>query len=127
MQWNQEMVNMEKNQTDNSIVGPCLDKLVATEIMGNNVVYDEIFGVLEMHTNTNGSNVYYPLRNYSENIQFARLVIAQMVRMACTVEAAYLNTEDRPEVICKAALRAVSQRKRKEKAIKTRATLKVIK
>lgn len=118
---------MDKKQIDSFIVGPCLDRLVATEIMGNSVVCDEILGVLEMHTNTNGSNVYYPLRNYSENIQFARLVIAKMVRMAYNDEAAYWHTEDRPDVICKAALKAVSQRKRKEKAIKTRATLKVIK
>ncbi len=118
---------MNIKQLDNSTPGPYLDRLVATEIMGNRVVDDEIFGPMEMHTNNNGVNVYYPLRNYSEKIRSARLVVAKMIRMAYHNEAAYWRAEERPDVICKAALRAVLQRRQKENASKTRASLRVVK
>lgn len=118
---------MDKKQLDTIIAGPCLDRLVATEIMGNEVVDDEIFGPMEMHTNQKGINIYHPLRNYSESIQSARLVVAKMLRMAYHDEAAYWQTDDRPDVICKAALRAVLQRRQQADASKTRANLRVMK
>lgn len=118
---------MDTYQLDNSIAGPCLDRLVATTIMGNKVVDDDVFGLMEMHTNENGINVYYPLRNYSNNIQSARLVVDKMIRMAYYNEVAYWHTEDRPEVICKAALRSVFKKRQKEEALKTRSKLKIIK
>ncbi|WP_419655787.1 hypothetical protein Dvar_48880 [Desulfosarcina variabilis str. Montpellier] len=118
---------MDKYQLDESIVGPSLDRLVATEIMGNKVVDDEIFGPMEMHTNKGGINVYYPLRGYSNNIQSARMVVAKMINLAYHDDAAYWQTEDRPEVICKAALRAVLQRRQKKESLKIRANLRVIK
>ena len=118
---------MEKYQIDEASVGPCLDQLVATQIMGNRVVDDEIFGLMEMHTNKNGINVYYPLRDYSKSIESARLVVTKMLNMAYHDEAAYWQTEDRPDVICKAALRAVLQRKQQQEALKIRANLRVIK
>ena len=118
---------MDTKQLDDVATGPGLDRLVATEIMGNRVVEDEIFGPMEMHVNKKGVNVYYPLRNYSADIQSAHLVVARMIRLAYQDEAAYWRGEERPDVICKAALRAVFQRRQKENALKTRASLRVIK
>ena len=118
---------MDIKQLDDATKGPCLDQLVATEIMGNRVVEDEIFGLMEMHTSKKGANVYYPLRNYSADMKSAHLVVAKMIRMTFQDEAAYWRGEERPDVICKAALRAVFQRRQKENALKTRASLRVIK
>jgi hypothetical protein len=50
-----------------------------------------------------------------------------MINMAYHDDAAYWQTEDRPEVICKAALRAVLQRQQKKESLKIRAILRVIK
>lgn len=118
---------MDRYQLDKSTPGPRLDRLVATEIMGNRVVDDEIFGPMEFHTDKNGNNVYYPLRDYSKNIKSARLVVAKMVRLAYHNEVAYWQSEERPDVICKAALRAVFQRRQEKVALKARANLRVVK
>ena len=118
---------MDKKQIDNSPPGPCLDRLVATEIMGNRVVDDDIFGSMEMHTDPKGANIYYPLRSYSKNLSNARLVVSKMIRLAYDQEAAYWHAEDRPDVICKAALRAVLRRRKESSALKRRAAFSVVK
>ena len=122
-----KVVIMDKNQIDTAIPGERLDIWVATEIMGNKIVEDAVFGLMEMHTTDKGENVYYPLRAYSKNLSLAKRVISKMVQLAYHDEAAYWRTEDRPEVICKAALRAVLERKKNKEALKKRAHLRVIK
>lgn len=118
---------MDNNQIDAATAGERLDTWVATEIMGNKIVEDAVFGLMEMHTTEKGENVYHPLRAYSRNLAFARRVISRMIQLAYHDEAAYWLTEDRPEVICKAALRVVIQRKKNEEALRKRAQLRVVK
>ena len=118
---------MNKNQIDNIDAGHNLDRLVAAEIMGNTVIEDDIFGLMEMHTAPDGTNIYYPLRAYSRNLHDAKRVIAKMVQRNYHLEAAYWQAEDRPEVICRAALRAVSKRKKTAALLERRARLKVVK
>lgn len=99
--------------------GRALNALVATEIMGNKVVEDEIFGLVEIQTGDKEASVVNRLKPYSEDISAARLVIAKMIDLSFDKEVAYLESEDRPDVICRAALRAVRQRK-KDEAVKLR-------
>ncbi|BBO86576.1 hypothetical protein [Desulfosarcina ovata] len=117
---------MNINQINHIDAGPQLDSLVAAEIMQNKVVDDATFGLMEMHTNNDGINVYCPLRAYSKDLRSAQMVIAKMVRMAY-LEASYWHTEDRPDVICRAALRAVFERRKHDAARKARANLKIVK
>ncbi|GAB6907094.1 conserved hypothetical protein [Desulfosarcina cetonica] len=118
---------MDRNQVDNINAGHDLDRLVAVEIMENTVIEDDIFGLMEMHTAPDGANIYYPLRAYSQNLHDAKRVIAKMVQRDYHLEAAYWQTEDRPEVICRAALRAVLKRKKATALLERRACLRVVK
>lgn len=118
---------MDKIQLDKAVSGPSLDTWVATEIMGNKVILDDVFGLMEMHTTEKGENVYRPLPAYSKDLLLARRVIFKMIEMAFHDESAYWRAEDRPEVICKAALRALLERRKKQAALTQRARLRVVK
>ncbi len=85
---------------------------VAEEIMGCDVIEDEIFGDLERHMDKDGKSVYLPLPPYSEEISAAQRVIVKMLSLGHD-EAEYWKDETRAEVICKVAL-SVIQKKRKE-------------
>jgi hypothetical protein len=114
-------------QIDQAMPGKELDRWVATEVMGHQVVNDVIFGLMEMHITHRGENLYHPLRAYSKDLLSAQRVIHKMNQMAYHDEVAYWYMEDRPEVICKAALKAVFQRKKKDEYSKRRACLKIVK
>jgi hypothetical protein len=118
---------MDKWQIDRMQPGRELNILVAKEVMGTKVVADEIFGLMEMIITNKGENVYIALRAYSEDLSFARRVIARMIALDFHDETAYWLAEDRPEIICKAALRAVLKRRQEVEASKKRSVLKVVK
>ena len=89
-----------------------LNSIVAEEIMGCDVIEDEVFGDMERHLDKEGNSVYLPLSPYSEEMPGAHQVISKMLSLGYD-EAEYWKGETRPEVICKAAL-SVIQEKRKE-------------
>jgi hypothetical protein len=107
--------------------GEELNILVAREVMGTKVVLDDTFGLMEMVITNKGENVYVTLRAYSEDLSSAQRIIARMIEMGYDDETAYWQSEDRPEIICKAALRAVLKRKKEEEASKKRSKLKIVK
>lgn len=84
---------------------------VAEEVIGCNVIEDEIFGDMERHTDKDGKSVYLPLLPYSEEISAAQRVVAKMLNLGYA-EAEYWKDETRPEVICKAALSLVREKKK---------------
>lgn len=104
-----------------------LNELVARLVMKHHIVMDDIFGVMEMHTTEKGENIYHALRPYSQDLSIARHVIDKMDEMAFHDETAYWRGEDRPEVICKAALRAVLKRQKKEDIHQKRSLLRIVK
>ncbi|MFH0726471.1 MAG: hypothetical protein V2B19_09010 [Pseudomonadota bacterium] len=118
---------MDNGQIDRMQPGRELNILVAKEVMGTKVVTDEIFGLMEMIITDKGENVFITLRAYSEDMSFARRVIARMIELDFHDETAYWQAEDRPEIICKAALRAVLRRKKKVAAAELRSRLRVVK
>jgi hypothetical protein len=118
---------MDKWQIDHLQPGEELNILVAREVMGTKVVLDDTFGLMEMVISDKGENVYGILRAYSEELSSARRVIARMIELDYDDETAYWQEEERPEIICKAALRAVLKRKKEEEAAKKKAKLRVVK
>jgi hypothetical protein len=107
--------------------GEELNILIAREVMGMKVVLDDTFGLMEMVITDKGENVYVTLRAYSEDLSSAQRVIARMIELDYDDETAYWQGEERPEIICKAALRAVLKRKKEEEAAKKRSKLRVVK
>ena len=85
---------------------------VAEDIIGCDVIEDEVFGDMERHDDKDGNSVYLPLQPYSEEISEAQRVVMKMLSLGHD-EAEYWKDETRPDVICKAAL-AIIQEKRKE-------------
>jgi hypothetical protein len=118
---------MDKWQIDRMPPGEALNIQVAREVMGVKVVVDDIFGLMEMVVTDKGENVYNTLRPYSEDIAAAQRVIARMIEMDYQDETAYWQAEDRPEIICKAALRAVFERRKEEEFAQKRSKLRVVK
>ncbi|MFC1532178.1 hypothetical protein ACFL7M_02255 [Thermodesulfobacteriota bacterium] len=106
--------------------GRLLNTRVAEEIMGNKVIKDEIFGEMEIYFTKDGEPVYSALHPYSEDLSAAQTVIDRIVELGCQDEAAFLYGEDRPEVICRASLRAVLKRKKKEELREQKSKLKII-
>lgn len=118
---------MDNWQIDQLQPGEELNILVAREVMGTKVVLDDTFGLMEMVITDKGENVYVTLRAYSEELSSARRVISRMIEMDYDDETAYWQGEERPEIICKAALRTVLKRKKEEEASKKKAMLRVVK
>lgn len=118
---------MDSDHISEIPIGQELNTLVATEIMGNRVVQDEIFGLVEIQTGDKEASVVNRLKPYSEDISAAQLVIAKMIDLSFDKEVAYWEAEDRPEVICRAALRAVLKRKKDEEIKLRRSRFAVIK
>jgi hypothetical protein len=106
--------------------GKALNALVATEIMGIKVVKDDIFGLMEMHLSNRGEHVYEILQDYSGDLVAARQVISRMVELGFKIEAASWKADDRPDIICKAALRAFKRKKDRE-ILKKSGRLRVVK
>jgi hypothetical protein len=115
------------DQINNTVPGKNLDKLVATEVMKNNLINDEVFGILEMYKNNYGENIYIPLRSYSKELTYAKLIITKMCENGYNAEASYWKNEKRPEIICKAALRTIIIKKKKNMTERVKSKLRVIK
>ncbi|GAB6194511.1 hypothetical protein [Desulfocastanea catecholica] len=118
---------MDMLMIDRLHAGPELDKLVARQVMKHKIVMDDIFGLLEMYTTEKGENIYQALHPYSQDLACAQYVIHKMDEMAFHDATAYWRGDDRPEIICKAALRAVFQRKKEEDIHKRRSVLRIVK
>ena len=118
---------MDESQIDQMQPGKELNALVAKEIMGTKVVADAIFGLMEIHLTNKGEHVYNTLQAYSEDLSAAKRVISKMVKLGFETETAYWKADDRPEIICKAALRAVLKKRKDKEVLKKRAKLRVVK
>lgn len=118
---------MNDSQIEHMPPGNELNALVAKEIMGIKVVKDAIFGLMEMHLSDKGEHVYSILQNYSGDLTAARQVISKMVTLGFKTEAAYWKADDRPDIICKAALRSLFKKKKEREASEKRARLRVVK
>lgn len=118
---------MDESQIDEMKAGKELNALVAKEIMGTKVVLDAIFGLMEVHLADNGEHVYNILQAYSEDLAAAKRVVAKMVKLGFETETAYWKSDDRPDIICKAALRAILKKRKDKEALKKKAKLRVVK
>lgn len=106
--------------------GHSLNVRVSEEIMGNKVVSDAILGETEIHTTTQGEPVYGRLTPYSEDLSDAQLVIARMANLGYT-EAKLWENEERPEVICRAALLTILDKSKEKKNVQKRTKLRIVK
>ena len=118
---------MNEKQINEMQPGEELNVLVAKEIMGVKVVHDPIFGLVEIHLTDKGSPVYNTLQRYSEDIHAARQALSRMIQLGFETETAYWEIDDRPEIICKAALRAILKKRKEKETFKKRRKFRVIK
>jgi len=105
--------------------GKELNVRVAEEIMGHDVVMDEIFGNLERYIDEDGNSVYCSLRPYSEDILAAKIAVNKMIELGYG-EAVFWKDDTRPEVICKAALSTVLKKKQQVNNKLRKSKLKII-
>jgi len=106
--------------------GRDLNIRVSEEIMGNKVVSDPILGETEIHATKHGEPVYGRLTPYSEDLSCAQLVILRMSNLGYT-EAGLWENEQRPDVICRAALLTVLDKDKGKKKSRPKARLRVVK
>ena len=99
---------------------------VAEEIIGHNVIEDEIFGDMEVSRDDKGNSIYQPLRRYSEDISEAQIVVNKMIKTERSKALLWAN-DSRPEVICKAALLSILEGKKAKEKRDRRAKFRVIK
>ena len=90
--------------------GRKLNILVAEEIMECSVIEDKILGDVEVYANKEGEILYQLLLPYSENIAAAHKIVAKMLKQGHD-EAEYWKNDDRPDVICRASLLAIFNKK----------------
>ena len=106
--------------------GRSLNVRVSEEIMGNKVVSDAILGETEIHTTAQGEAVYGIVLPYSEDLSSAQLVVSRMANLGYT-EAKLWEDEQRPEVICRAALLTILDNNKEKKRRQGRSKLHVVK
>ena len=106
--------------------GRSLNARVAEDVMGNKVLADAIMGEIEIHSTTKGESVYGKLTPYSEDRSSAQSVIRMMAHLGYA-EAKLWGNEERPDVICRAALLTLLDKKKKEEKEKMKAKLHVVK
>lgn len=106
--------------------GRSLNILVAEKIMKNKVVSDPIMGDTELFTIETGESVFGKLTPYSEDLAKAQLVISKIAAMGYA-EAGLWENEKRPEVICRAALLTLFDKKSKKKRAIQKSKFTVIK
>ena len=91
--------------------GKELNIKVAEEVMGHEIIVDEIFGEMERRDEEDGGSLYGPVRPYSEDISMAQLVVDRMIILghieALSWEHYGGGIYTPAEAICKAALLAV--------------------
>lgn len=91
--------------------GAELNKKVAEEIIGHEVVEDSTFGYMERYTDEDNSTVWDMVQDYSEDMEAAELVVNRMMQLGhydvvCWADfGGGIYTE--PEAICKASLIAL--------------------
>lgn len=100
--------------------GTDLDRMVAEEVMGYGVFDDDVLGLVERIIDPrDGGSIWCPLQPYSSDMSIAEMVIDRMIQSGHD-EARYWadfggGAYAKAEAICKAALLAVMERRRKEK------------
>lgn len=106
--------------------GRSLNVHVSEEIMENKVIIDAILGETEIHTSNKGESVYGRILPYSEDLSCAQLVVSKMINLGYP-EAKLWESEQRPDVICRAALLTVLDKKKRKKKKHGRNSLYVVK
>jgi len=106
--------------------GRILNIHVSEEIMGNKVVTDAVLGETEIHSTPRGEPVYGRLAPYSEDLSSAQLVVMRMTNLGYT-EAKLWENEQRPDVICRAALLTILDKNKDKKRMQGRSKLRVVK
>jgi len=106
--------------------GRSMNVCVSEEVMGNKVISDAILGETEIHATAKGEPVYGRLTPYSEDLSAAQLVILRMTNLGYT-EAKLWENEERPEVICRAALLTILDENKEKKRTQGKAKLRVVK
>lgn len=94
--------------------GKELNAKVAEEVMGHQVILDEIFGNMERYTDRAGTSIYGPLQPYSDDMSAARQVLERIQALGLEIYPGGNGSEEfedtsefTPEEICKAALLAI--------------------
>ena len=123
---NERMGSMTKDEVLSMQEGRELDILVSEIVMGNKMVVDEVFGDMEIHMNEKMGIVYGPLPNYSEDLSSSRMVVNKMLDLGYD-KAIYWKNDERPSVICKAALLEVLEHKKQKERNERRSKLRIIK
>ncbi len=106
--------------------GRSLNVCVAEKIMGNKVVSDPIMGDTELFTIDTGESVYGKLTPYSEDLSKAQLVVLKIAALGYA-EAVLWESEKRPEVICRAALLTLFDKKSEKNRARQKSKLSVVK
>ncbi|MFH2046666.1 MAG: hypothetical protein ABIK92_16160 [Pseudomonadota bacterium] len=106
--------------------GRTLNIFIAEKIMKHKVVSDPIMGDTEIFTVETGESVFGKLTQYSQDLSKAQLVISKIAGMGYA-EAGLWENEKRPDVICRAALLTLFDKKSKKKKAMQKAKFTVIK
>ncbi|MBU4034997.1 MAG: hypothetical protein KKA35_01060 [Proteobacteria bacterium] len=106
--------------------GRSLNIYVAEKIMGNKVVSDPIMGDTEVFIKDTGESVYGKVTPYSEELSKAQLVVLKMASLGYA-EAGLWESEKRPEVICRAALLTLFDKKSEENRARQKSKLTIVK
>ena len=84
---------------------------VAEDIMGREVISDEIFGDMEAYVDNDARSSYEPLQSYSQDVSAAQLVVERMIRLGHDDAIFWEHYGDGiyppAEAICKMALLVV--------------------
>ena len=87
---------------------------VAEDVMGHEVMSDEIFGDVEKYVDDDGSSIYGLLQPYSEDISAAQLVVQRMIKLghgdAISWEHYGNGRYTHAEAICKMALLVILEK-----------------
>jgi hypothetical protein len=100
--------------------GTELNRKVAEEIMGHEVVVDDILGyVVRLTDPEDGSSIWCPLLPYSEDKSVAESVIDKVIQLGYDDAICWTDLGDgvytEAEAICKSALLALIEKRRKER------------
>ncbi len=106
--------------------GRNLDIYVAEKIMRNKVISDPIMGDTEVFTTNTGESVFGKLTAYSEDLSKAQLVVLKMASMGYA-KAGLWESEKRPEVICRAALLTLFDKKSEKYRVLQKSKFSVVK
>ncbi|MBU1053529.1 MAG: hypothetical protein KKC46_06835 [Proteobacteria bacterium] len=117
---------MNRDDIQELKAGRTLNIFVAEKIMKNKVVPDPIMGDTEIFITETGESVFGKLTQYSQDLSKAQLVISKIAGMGYA-EAGLWENEKRPEVICRAALLTLFDKKSKKKRAIQKSKFTIIK